>query len=144
MVPATWREGRLQQIILHLCKAKQENLRQIKWILVLISALTMSFPLVIFSLCLMTVLTQPWAGGRGPPCFLFPQNPLQGKPTTPSRLASSLFSALLTQHTRPSFVKHRFIRKGPFLRTIEHISTQWRCLLRGHPALSALTNSHSA
>ena len=27
------------------------------------------------------------------------------------------------------------------MRTIEHISTQWRCLLRGHPELSALTNS---
>ena len=27
------------------------------------------------------------------------------------------------------------------MRTVEHISTQWRCLLRGHPELSALTNS---
>ena len=73
LVPDSWREGRLQQSILHLCKAKQKNLRKTKWILVLISMLMMSSPLVIFSLCLMTVLMQPWAGGRGPLCFLFPQ-----------------------------------------------------------------------
>lgn len=58
-----------------LSKAKQENLRKIKWILVLISALTLCSLLVVFSLCLMTVLTQPPAGGGGPPRFLFPQKP---------------------------------------------------------------------
>ena len=48
-----------------LSKAKQENLRKIKWILVLISALALGSLLVVFSLCLMTVLTRPPAGRGG-------------------------------------------------------------------------------
>lgn len=96
-----------------LSKAKQENLRKIKWILVLISALTLCSLLVVFSLCLMTVLTQPPAGGGRSSTLSIPsKTQLKGKSAAPSRLASSLFSALgLT----PSFVKQVFIRKlgGP-------------------------------